>query len=156
AAFPGATSTSSSKTATMRAGAAASTTRSRGVVRTRFACADALAGATTAAAATTAVTRPALCTLPMMTGQMMTGHAGSLDRVIFRQFVDDDLGCGSYLVGDEHEGAAVVVDPVYAIEQYLEEASARGVTITGALETHTHADHVSGHGRLALDHGCSV
>jgi glyoxylase-like metal-dependent hydrolase (beta-lactamase superfamily II)/rhodanese-related sulfurtransferase len=87
---------------------------------------------------------------------MMTRHAASLAIVIFRQFVDDDLGCGSYLVGDENEGAAVVVDPAYAIDQYLDEAETRGVTITAVLETHTHADHVSGHGRLALDHGCTV
>jgi glyoxylase-like metal-dependent hydrolase (beta-lactamase superfamily II) len=73
--------------------------------------------------------------------------------VIFRQFVDDGLGCASYLIGDENEGTAVVVDPAYAIEQYLEEAAHRHVRLTGALETHTHADHLSGHGRLALEHG---
>ena len=76
--------------------------------------------------------------------------------MIFRQFVDDDLGCASYLIGDENEGTAAVVDPAYAIEQYLDEASRQGVTITRVVETHTHADHLSGHGRLALDHGCSV
>jgi glyoxylase-like metal-dependent hydrolase (beta-lactamase superfamily II)/rhodanese-related sulfurtransferase len=76
--------------------------------------------------------------------------------VIFRQFVDDGLGCASYLIGDEDTGDAVVVDPAYAVEQYLEEASRQGVRLTGVLETHTHADHVSGHGRLALDHGTGV
>jgi hydroxyacylglutathione hydrolase len=76
--------------------------------------------------------------------------------VQFRQFVDDDLGCASYLIGDESSGEAVVVDPAYAIEQYLEEAEKRHVRITGVLETHTHADHVSGHGRFALEHGLPV
>ena len=76
--------------------------------------------------------------------------------MLFRQFVDDDLGCASYLVGDEHAGVAVVVDPAYAIEQYVEEAERRGVELVGVLETHTHADHVSGHGRLALEHGLPV
>jgi glyoxylase-like metal-dependent hydrolase (beta-lactamase superfamily II)/rhodanese-related sulfurtransferase len=76
--------------------------------------------------------------------------------VIFTQFVDDDLGCASYLVGDETAGTAVVVDPAFAIEQYLEEAEKRGVRIVRTLETHTHADHVSGHGRLALEHGIPV
>ena len=71
--------------------------------------------------------------------------------MLFRQFVDEGLGCGSYLVGDEHAGVAVVVDPAYAIEPYLEEATRRGVRIERVLETHTHADHVSGHGRLALE-----
>jgi glyoxylase-like metal-dependent hydrolase (beta-lactamase superfamily II)/rhodanese-related sulfurtransferase len=76
--------------------------------------------------------------------------------VLFRQFVDDDLGCASYLVGDEHAGVAVVVDPAYRIEPYLEEAERQGVRLTAVLETHTHADHVSGHGRLALEHGLPV
>jgi glyoxylase-like metal-dependent hydrolase (beta-lactamase superfamily II)/rhodanese-related sulfurtransferase len=76
--------------------------------------------------------------------------------VIFTQFVDDDLGCASYLVGDEGTGQAVVVDPAFAIEQYLEEAERQGVRIVRTLETHTHADHVSGHGRLALEHGSPV
>jgi len=76
--------------------------------------------------------------------------------VIFTQFVDDALGCASYLVGDPGTGRAVVVDPAFAIEQYLEEAGRRGVGIERTLETHTHADHLSGHGRLALEHGIPV
>jgi glyoxylase-like metal-dependent hydrolase (beta-lactamase superfamily II) len=73
-------------------------------------------------------------------------------RLLFKQFLDDDLGCACYLVGDEHAGVAVVVDPPYAIEPLLEEAERRDVRIVGVVETHTHADHVSGHGRLALEH----
>jgi len=76
--------------------------------------------------------------------------------VLFLQFIDDGLGCGSYIVGDEHAGTAVVVDPAYAIEQYLDACEQHGVRLTAALETHTHADHVSGHGRLALEHGLPV
>jgi glyoxylase-like metal-dependent hydrolase (beta-lactamase superfamily II)/rhodanese-related sulfurtransferase len=76
--------------------------------------------------------------------------------VLFKQFVDDDLGCASYLIGDEQAGAAVVVDPAYAIEPYLAECKRRGVELISVLETHTHADHVSGHGRLALEHDLSV
>jgi len=76
--------------------------------------------------------------------------------MIFTQFVDDALGCASYLVGDPGTGDAVVVDPAFAIEQYLDEAAKRGVRIVRAIETHTHADHLSGHGRLALEHGIAV
>ena len=76
--------------------------------------------------------------------------------MLFKQFVDDDLGCASYLVGDEHAGVAVAVDPPYAIEPLLEEAGRRGVRLVAVLETHTHADHVSGHGRLALEHGIPI
>jgi glyoxylase-like metal-dependent hydrolase (beta-lactamase superfamily II) len=73
--------------------------------------------------------------------------------VLFRQFVDGDLGCASYLVGDQEAGVAVVVDPSFRIEQYLDAAEAAGVRIERVLETHTHADHLSGHGRFALEHG---
>ena len=76
--------------------------------------------------------------------------------MIFTQFVDDALGCASYLVGDPGTGEAVVVDPAFAVEQYLEEAERRGVRIVRTIETHTHADHLSGHGRLALEHGIPV
>ena len=77
-------------------------------------------------------------------------------NVLFRQFVDPDLGCASYLVGDREAGTAMLVDPAYAIEQYLDAASEEGVRIERVLETHTHADHVSGHGRLALEHAVPV
>jgi glyoxylase-like metal-dependent hydrolase (beta-lactamase superfamily II)/rhodanese-related sulfurtransferase len=76
--------------------------------------------------------------------------------VRFKQFVDPDLGCASYLIADEGTGDAVVVDPAYAIEQYLEEAARWGVRIARVIETHNHADHVSGHGRLALEHGARI
>jgi glyoxylase-like metal-dependent hydrolase (beta-lactamase superfamily II)/rhodanese-related sulfurtransferase len=76
--------------------------------------------------------------------------------VFFRQFVEDDLGCASYLIGDESAGAAVVVDPAFAVEPYLEQAKRSGLGIERVLETHTHADHVSGHGRLALELGIPV
>ena len=76
--------------------------------------------------------------------------------MIFHQFLNDDLGCACYLVGDEEAGIAVLVDPPFAIEPLLEEADRRGVSIVRTIETHTHADHVSGHGRLALEHGIPV
>jgi glyoxylase-like metal-dependent hydrolase (beta-lactamase superfamily II)/rhodanese-related sulfurtransferase len=76
--------------------------------------------------------------------------------VLFKQFLNDDLGCACYLVGDEHEGVAVVVDPPYHVEPVLAEAERREVRLVGVLETHTHADHVSGHGRLALEHGVPI
>jgi hydroxyacylglutathione hydrolase len=76
--------------------------------------------------------------------------------VLFRQFVDDDLGCASYLIGDRDAGVAVIVDPVFAIEPYLAAAEDEGVRLVRVVETHTHADHVSGHGRLALEHELPV
>jgi hydroxyacylglutathione hydrolase len=76
--------------------------------------------------------------------------------LLHRQFVNEDLGCASYLVGDAQAGVAVVVDPAFAIDQYLIAAEREGVRIERVLETHTHADHVSGHGRFALEHGLPV
>ena len=71
--------------------------------------------------------------------------------MLFRQFVNDDLGCASYLIGCEDAGEAVVVDPPLAIDELLEAAARHDVRIVRTIETHTHADHVSGHGRLALE-----
>lgn len=76
--------------------------------------------------------------------------------MLFEQFLDEDLGCASYLVGDEAAGEAVLVDPSYAIEPYLAAAERLRVRLVRVLETHTHADHVSGHGRLAIEHGVPV
>ena len=76
-----------------------------------------------------------------------------MPSVLFEQFVEEGLGCASYLIGDEEAGEAIVVDPAYAVDQYLDTAERKRVRITRVLETHTHADHVSGHGRLALEHG---
>jgi hydroxyacylglutathione hydrolase len=72
--------------------------------------------------------------------------------LLFRQFVDEDLGCGSYLVGDADAGEAFAVDPPLATEPLVDAAARAGVRIVRVLETHTHADHVSGHGRFALEH----
>jgi hydroxyacylglutathione hydrolase len=76
--------------------------------------------------------------------------------VILRQVTHDDLGCASYLIGDEDTGVAAVVDPRLDIDEYLRLARYLGVSIEHVLETHTHADHVSGHGRLAAATGATV
>jgi hydroxyacylglutathione hydrolase len=71
--------------------------------------------------------------------------------MIFRQVINEDLGCASYLLGDG--GEAVVVDPRLDIDVYLEAAAEEGVRITAVLDTHIHADHVSGRERLAAATG---
>jgi hydroxyacylglutathione hydrolase len=76
--------------------------------------------------------------------------------VIFRQITHDDLGCASYLIGDEDAGVAAVVDPKFEIQDYLELAQYLNVSIEHILETHNHADHVSGHGRLAAATGAVI
>jgi glyoxylase-like metal-dependent hydrolase (beta-lactamase superfamily II)/rhodanese-related sulfurtransferase len=74
--------------------------------------------------------------------------------LFFRQVLYRDLGCASYLLGDG--GEAVVVDPRWDIEPYLELARAERLRITHVIETHDHADHVSGRFRLADATGARV
>jgi hydroxyacylglutathione hydrolase len=76
--------------------------------------------------------------------------------VIFRQITHDDLGCASYFVGDHSAGTAAVIDPQFEIDDYLELARYLSVSIDHVLETHNHADHVSGHGRLAAATGATI
>jgi glyoxylase-like metal-dependent hydrolase (beta-lactamase superfamily II)/rhodanese-related sulfurtransferase len=74
--------------------------------------------------------------------------------MIFRQFIDEDLGCASYLLGDA--GEAAIVDPAWDTGKYLDFADAHNLRITRVAETHTHADHVSGRGRLAAATGAEL
>jgi glyoxylase-like metal-dependent hydrolase (beta-lactamase superfamily II)/rhodanese-related sulfurtransferase len=76
--------------------------------------------------------------------------------MIFRQITHDDLGCASYLIGDEDAGVGAVVDPKLDIDEYMRLARYFGVSIEHILETHNHADHVSGHGRLAASTGATI
>jgi glyoxylase-like metal-dependent hydrolase (beta-lactamase superfamily II)/rhodanese-related sulfurtransferase len=72
----------------------------------------------------------------------------------FKQFYMGCLAHASYLVGES--GEAAVVDPSRDVELYLEEARARGLTIRWVLETHLHADFVSGHRELAARTGATI
>src|SRR5262245_2198938 len=59
------------------------------------------------------------------------------------------LSHASYLIGDETTGRAVVVDPRRDVGVYMDEAAQRGLRIERVLETHIHADFLSGHLELA-------
>jgi hydroxyacylglutathione hydrolase len=76
--------------------------------------------------------------------------------IFFRQIIHEDLACGSYLVGDERSGSAAVVDPQWDIDPYLRLSRLHALRIEHVLETHNHADHVSGHGRLASATGATI
>jgi len=65
--------------------------------------------------------------------------------VILKQFYLECLSHASYLVGDETTKKAIVVDPRRDITDYLEEAQRSGLQIEGVINTHFHADFVSGH-----------
>lgn len=66
-----------------------------------------------------------------------------------RQYYLECLSHASYLVGDSVTGRAVVIDPQRDVELYLADAAENGLTIEGVLETHFHADFLSGHLELA-------
>jgi len=72
----------------------------------------------------------------------------------FKQFYLGCLAQASYLIGSD--GEAAVVDPRRDVEEYIEEASARGLTIRWVIETHLHADFVSGHHELAERTGATI
>jgi hydroxyacylglutathione hydrolase len=74
--------------------------------------------------------------------------------VFFRQVLHEDLGCASYVVADR--GEAAVIDPKWDVEEYLALADEHGFRITHVLETHNHADHVSGKGRLQKATGAEI
>jgi glyoxylase-like metal-dependent hydrolase (beta-lactamase superfamily II)/rhodanese-related sulfurtransferase len=72
----------------------------------------------------------------------------------FKQFYVGCLAHASYLIGDG--GEAVVVDPSRDVDMYLDEAKTQGLTIRWVLETHLHADFVSGHREIAARTGATI
>jgi hydroxyacylglutathione hydrolase len=76
--------------------------------------------------------------------------------VFFRQYQLTCLSLFSYLVGDETTGRAVVVDPQRDIGAYLDDARTHGLDIERIIETHFHADFLSGHLELAEATGAAI
>src|SRR5215218_7024744 len=72
----------------------------------------------------------------------------------FKQFYLGCLAHASYLIGSD--GEAAVVDPQRDVDQYIEEAAAQNLKIKYIIETHVHADFVSGHRELAERTGAEI
>lgn len=72
----------------------------------------------------------------------------------FKQFYLGCLSHASYYVGSDAE--AVVIDPQRDVQQYLDEARSNGQKIKYIIETHSHADFVSGHIELAKKSGAEI
>ena len=72
----------------------------------------------------------------------------------FKQFYLGCLAHASYLIGSE--GEAAVVDPQRDVDEYIDEAAAQGLKIKYVIETHLHADFVSGHRELAARTGAEI
>jgi len=76
--------------------------------------------------------------------------------MFFKHFYDSDLAQGSYLIGCQASGDAVVVDARRDVDVYLREAAAQGLVITDVTETHIHADYLSGSRELAQRTGARL
>ncbi len=76
--------------------------------------------------------------------------------MFFQQYYLECLSHASYMVGDTTTGRAVVVDPQRDIQQYLDDATANNLSITHVIETHFHADFLSGHLELSRATGAEI
>ncbi|WP_018923484.1 MBL fold metallo-hydrolase [Salsuginibacillus kocurii] len=76
--------------------------------------------------------------------------------MFLERFYHDRLAQASYLVGCHSTGEAVVIDPARHVEPYLETAKAEGLQVVGAMETHIHADFVSGSRELQEKTGAEI
>ena len=74
----------------------------------------------------------------------------------FKQFLDEQCGCASYLVASRQSHEAAIVDPAHAIEQYDALLELRGFRLRYVIDSHIHADHVSGARRLAAEHDAEL
>lgn len=71
-------------------------------------------------------------------------------------FVDKGLGNSAYLVGSHHTKKGILIDPLRDVDQYLAVASERGIQLTHVLDTHLHADFVSGNREIAQQTGAQI
>jgi len=77
--------------------------------------------------------------------------------MIFRQLFDDDSSTYTYLLADEETREAIIIDPVLErVDEYVSLLNELGLTLTCALDTHVHADHVTGAGALRKRTGCNT
>jgi glyoxylase-like metal-dependent hydrolase (beta-lactamase superfamily II)/rhodanese-related sulfurtransferase len=74
----------------------------------------------------------------------------------FKQLLHEDCGCSSYIVGSHHSHEVAVIDPALDIDQYIDTSHGRDFHIRYVIDTHIHADHVSGARALAEHTGAEL
>lgn len=74
----------------------------------------------------------------------------------FKQVLNEECGCSSYIIASRQSKEAAIVDPAIDIQQYLDLAHERDFTIRHVIDTHIHADHVSGNRKLAAATGATL
>ena len=70
----------------------------------------------------------------------------------FKQILDERCGCASYLVASRQSHEAAIIDPSIQTAQYVELLRERNFRLRYVIDTHVHADHVSGARKLQTDH----
>jgi hydroxyacylglutathione hydrolase len=77
--------------------------------------------------------------------------------VFFRQLLNDETACASYLLGCKTHSTFAVIDPhIDLVDEYVASAEAQGAAIVAVLETHVQADHVSGLPNLVARTGATA
>ncbi|MEW6083922.1 MAG: rhodanese-like domain-containing protein [Chloroflexota bacterium] len=71
-------------------------------------------------------------------------------------FVDTGLGNSAYLIGSHDTKKAILIDPLRDVDRYLHTASQLGLTLTHILDTHLHADFISGNREIAHQTGAVI
>src|SRR5688500_7318738 len=77
-------------------------------------------------------------------------------NLFIEPFVDKGLGNYAYLIGSHNTKKGILIDPLRDVDQYIHAASERGIQLTHVLDTHLHADFVSGNRELAHQTGAVI
>ena len=77
--------------------------------------------------------------------------------MIFRQLFDEVSSTFTYLIADAQSSQGIIIDPIeHKVEQYKQLLSELNINLKASLETHMHADHLSGSGLLKEQTGCQI
>ena len=79
-----------------------------------------------------------------------------MEHFFIEQFVDTGLGNSAYLIGSHETKKGILIDPLRDVDRYLHTASELGLTLTHVLDTHLHADFVSGNREIAHQTGAVI
>src|SRR5438094_850537 len=79
-----------------------------------------------------------------------------LHPMYFKQLLDERYGCASYVVASRQSHEAAIVDPSLDVEPYEALLHEREFQLRYVIETHVHADHLSGARQLAAKHGARL
>src|SRR5260370_8023408 len=74
----------------------------------------------------------------------------------FKQFLDERYGCASYMVASRQSHEAAIVDPSLDVDPYEALLGERNFQLRYVIDTHVHADHLSGARQLAATHGANL